>query len=207
MVNCGQILRSRGGKAEIGIWGIKVFPHSARSTPWHPKDIPPKLQAPSPAFCTSRVPVHLPSSALAPFEPSSPAPQSHVELHSGPQNAQGTVRGTHLDTNQPGPLGHATLHMVHAQRARGGRPTLCPPPGSSPNKYPINGSSYSLRALVLGCRDAPQSGSSCSSSSSFRPLVVTMWSSCFMYRSRSCMKWGMRVFSRTPNFFSRFTSS
>lgn len=206
MVKCGQILRRRR-KQRLGFGELKSFPTLLGAPHGTLRTSPQNCNPPSPAFCTSGGPVHLPSSALAPSEPSSPAPQSHVELHSGPQNAQGTVRGTHIDTNQPGPLGHATLHMVHAQRARGGRPTLCPPPGSSPNKYPINGTSYSLRALVLGCGDAPQSGSSCSSSSSFRPLVVTMWSSCFMYRSRSCMKWGMRVFSRTPNFFSRFTSS
>lgn len=82
----------------------------------------------------------------------------------------------------------------------------------SPNKYQINRASSSSQVLA-GCAETPgvpgaaQSGSSSSSSCSFSWLVVTMWSSCFMYRSRSCMKWGMRAFSSTPNFFRRFTSS
>lgn len=116
-------------------------PHSDGGTPSTLRKCP-HCNSPSTAFCTQG-PAHRPSSALAPPEPSSLAPQSHVEPHSCPQNTQGRCRG-HINTTTRA-LGRATLHSGTCTVPASGSALCC-----SPNKYPINSTSYTLGVLVWG---------------------------------------------------------
>lgn len=182
---------------------LRAFPHPVAATPAQPP-APPGDQRIAPA---------LPSFPLNLLSCLPKATWSHAAIPKMHRGRGGGRGGGETHQHEPTPALSAVLPYtaIHAQRPprhRGAAQALPSSPGSSPNKYPVTGTSCSPGAPVwCGVGAAPQSGSSCSSSSSFRPLVATMWSSCFMYRSRSCMKWGMRAFSRTPNFFRRFTSS
>lgn len=86
----------------------------------------PNCNHPSTASCTSGEPVHHPSSALTPSEPSSPAPQSHTAI----PKMHGGQWGGHTSTlTTPAllaTLSYTASTCTAATWVQGRRPRLCP---------------------------------------------------------------------------------
>lgn len=116
--------------------------------PMYLKDIPPPLQLPHVA--SSGVPAHAAALPLLPLNPLLQIPRAMWNHTAIPASAEGTVGGTrHINMNHTSATRHSRTCTV-AVWAHGEAQALPAPPGSSPNTYHINPSSYTLGVPALG---------------------------------------------------------